>query len=104
MVQKNKGVVMWEKIKLVNSAVFSFVLPFLRLLLQKSGPILVAAATQAVLVVAANASGATNQEKRNLAFEAIANDLRNKGIVVGTDVAISVVNAAIELAVVKSKQ
>lgn len=94
---------MWEKVKIINSSIFAFVLPFLRLMLSQAGPILAAAATQAVTAVASHAMSATNEEKRNLAFESIARDLERQGIKVGVDVGVSMINAALELAVVKLK-
>lgn len=94
---------MWEKIKLINSAIFAFVLPFLRQMMSQAGPILAAAAVKAVAVVAENAYGASGTQKRELAFREIELELKKQGIRIGADVATSMVNAAIELAVVKSK-
>lgn len=94
---------MWEKIKIVSSALFGFVLPFLRQMMNQSGPILAAAALKAVSAVAENAYGASSTQKRELAFREIELDLKKQGIRIGVDVATSMVNAAIELAVVKSK-
>ena len=95
---------MWEKIKLINSQIFAFVLPFLRQMMSAAGPILAAAAVQAVQAIAANTgSTATGAEKRDAAFSAIAANLEKQGVKVGTDVAVSMVNAAIELAVAQVK-
>jgi len=94
---------MWERIKIVSSSIWVFVLPYLRMLLSKAGPILAAAALEAVKVVAANASGATDDQKRNLAFQAIGESLKTQGIAIGVDVSTALVNAAIETAVLKLK-
>lgn len=88
---------MWEKIKIMSSNVWSFVLPFVRQMLKDSGPILMDIAMAAVLQVA---SGTSNLEKRQKAFEIIKTELMKKGIVFGE----SMINAAIEIAVVKSKE
>lgn len=89
---------MWEKFKIISSSIWAFVLPFLRQLMSKAGPILAAAALSAVKAVAANATGASNPEKQKLAFEAIVSDLQRQGINVGVDVGTSMINAAIEVA------
>ena len=94
---------MWERIKIVSSSIWVFVLPYLRMLLSKAGTILAAAAFEAVKVVAANASGATDDQKRNLAFQAIGESLKVQGIAIGVDVSTALVNAAIETAVLKLK-
>jgi hypothetical protein len=95
---------MFEKLKIISSSIWTFVLPFLRLMLSKAGPILAQAALAAVQAVAANASGASSSQKRNQAFELISADLRNQGIKVGVDVSTALVNAAIETAVLKLKE
>lgn len=94
---------MFEKMKIVMSSIWSFVLPFLRQLITGAGPILAAAALQAVKIVAENASGATSSQKRNLAFQAIGESLKVQGIAIGVDVSTALVNAAIEAAVIKMK-
>lgn len=94
---------MWEKIKIISSSVWSFVLPFLRQLLSKAGPILAAAALEAVKIVASNASGATDSQKRDMAFRIIGDKLKAEGIAIGIDVSTALVNAALEIAVLKFK-
>jgi hypothetical protein len=94
---------MWEKIKLVTSAIFDFCLPFLRQLAKDAGPILAKAALAAVKIVAANYSGATSSAKRDAAFELIADDLKKQGVTIGIDIGTSLVNAAIEIAYQKIK-
>lgn len=95
---------MWVAIKLISSSIWSFVLPFIKLMLSQAGPILAAAALEAVKAVAANASGSTDAEKRNLAFDAIGRSLKTKGIEIGVGVSTALVNAAIEAAVLKLKE
>lgn len=102
-IKKSLEVVMWERIKIVTSSIWVFVLPYLKMLMSKAGPILAAAALEAVKVVAANASGATDDQKRNLAFQAIGESLKVQGIAIGVDVSTALVNAAIETAVLKLK-
>jgi hypothetical protein len=94
---------MMEVIKLYWSSIWGFVLPFVRVMLSQAGPVLAAAALSAVKVVAANASGATNSEKRDLALSAVLHDLENQGIKIGVDVSTSMCNAAIEVALQKLK-
>lgn len=88
---------MWEKIRLMNSACWHFVAPFLRQMMSQAGPILAAAALEAVK---ASVGGGSSLEKRQKAFTAVQADLTQRGIVIGT----SMINAAIELAVVSLKE
>jgi hypothetical protein len=90
---------MWEKLKILSSSVWTFLLPFVRQMISKSGTILAAAALEAVKAVASNLTGATNNEKRDLAFNSIVRNLESQGIKVGVDVGTSLVYAAIETAV-----
>jgi len=84
---------MWERIKLMMSSVWSFLLPFLKIFLSKIGPILADAAMQAVAALAT--SDMSGSDKRDAAFKQIENTLKSKGIEVGA----SVINSAIEAAV-----
>lgn len=90
---------MFEKMKIVMSGIWGFVVPFLRVMMSQAGPILASAAMAAVQA----AVGSTGEEKRKAAYDAIVKDLRNQGIRVGKDIGESMVNAALELAVVKMK-
>lgn len=90
---------MWEKIKFFLSDVWVFLQPFVEQLLSDSGKVLARAALSAVTAVAQNMIGSTNEEKRQAAFEMILDDLKVSGIEIGT----SVINAALEAAVVKMK-
>lgn len=94
---------MWEKMKLVMSSMFDFVLPFLRQLMTAAGPALAQAALAAVAVAAASAGGTTSNEKRDMAYRQIANDLKMQGIQVGVDVTTSMINAALEVAYQKTQ-
>lgn len=87
---------MLTKLKLLFSSILSFIMPFAKQMMTASGPIIAAAATQAVKT----AVGSTGAEKRDSAFEAMQLELKAKGIEVGT----AMINAAIELAVLKAKE
>lgn len=93
---------MWEKVKMMSSGIWSFVLPFLRSMMTKAGPILAAAALNAVSVVATNA-GASGSEKRAVALDLIGQELKSQGIRIGVDISSSLVNAALEMALQKLK-
>ena len=89
---------MLEKLKFVASGMWVFLRPLIMLFMSKMGPVLAAAAMSAVKATADNLTGATNEEKRNNAYKLIVADLEKQSIQVGTDVAVSAVNAAIEAA------
>lgn len=94
---------MFEKLKIMMSSVWTFVLPFFKMMMSQAGPILAQAALAAVQAVAANASGATDAQKRDMAFKEIVRDLEKQGIRIGVEVSTSLINAAIETAVIKLK-
>lgn len=94
---------MWEKIKIMSSGIWFFVLPFLRSMMKQAGPILAAAALNAVKAVASN-TGASGAEKRATALDMIGQELQTAGIKIGVDVSTSLVNAALEMAVQKLKE
>lgn len=94
---------MWEKIKIMSSDIWFFILPFLRQMMKQAGPILAAAALNAVKAVAGN-TGASGAEKRATALELIGQELQTQGIKIGVDVSTSLVNAALEMAVQKMKE
>lgn len=95
---------MWERIKIMSSGIWGFILPFVRQMMSSVGPILASAAIAAVKATAENAVGVTNAQKRDMAYEAIVADLTKSGIKVGVDIGSSMVNAAIEVAVQKLKE
>lgn len=94
---------MWEKIKIIMSSIWEFVLPFLRQLMHQAGPVLAAAALSAVKVTASSLKDASGAEKRQAAFDAIVADLGKQGLQIGIDVSTSMINAAIEVALQKIK-
>jgi hypothetical protein len=94
---------MWEKIKIMSSGVWLFVLPFLRSMMKQAGPILAAAALSAVKAAATN-TGASGTEKRAAALDSIGKELQSQGIKIGVDVSTSLINAALEMAVQKLKE
>lgn len=92
-----------DKLKIIFSWIWGFVAPFLKALLNQYGPILAAAALEAVKITANNMRGATDAEKRDYAYRLIVQNLKDKGVEVGVNVGTATVNAAIEMAVLKLK-
>ena len=92
---------MWEKLKIMGSSVWTFLLPFVRQMITQSGQILANVALQAVRD--AMARGGTGADKRMFAFDKIVEDLKKQGIEAGKDIGISLINAAIEIAVQRVK-
>jgi hypothetical protein len=87
----------WEKLKLIASNAFDFILPFLKFLLTESGKILAEVALQAVQDC--EDLDLSNDDKRAEAFAKIFESLSLKGISLGK----AIINLAIEAAVVKLK-
>jgi hypothetical protein len=92
---------MFEKLRLITSSTWSFLRPLIVIFLSKVGPVLAKAASAAVAAQAQRA--ASGYEKRAGAFNQIESSLVSQGIAVGTDVTASMINAAIEVAVLKLK-
>jgi len=92
-----------DKLKIIFSWVWGFVAPFLKQMLSQYGPILAAAALEAVKITANNMSGATDAQKRDYAYGLIVQNLKAKGVEVGVNVGTAMVNAALEMAVLKLK-
>ena len=90
---------MFEKLKFLSSSVWDFLRPLIAILLSSVGPILIEAATNAVLA-AQQIPNATGDEKRAAATKAVVEVLTKKGFEVG----VAVVNAAVENAVVALKK
>ena len=86
-----------EKIKFLMSNLWLFLQPFIKVLMNQAGQILIRSAINAVATVANRELG--NEAKRELAFAIITTDLANAGIKLAT----STINAALEAAVVKLK-
>ncbi len=87
-------------IKAVFKGVGGFLLPFVKMFVSASGPVLAAAAHSAVRAVEESAISG-GDAKRKEAFRRIENDLKRQGIAIGADVTASMINAAIEAAVQK---
>ena len=87
------------KFKFRMSSIWSFLLPFVQILLTKGGLILATVAMQAVQIVAESMKDEDGTDKREAAFDIIKKELTEQGI----DLASSVINAAIEAAVIKLK-
>ena len=88
----------WEKIKFISSKAFEFLLPFIKILLSQAGMILAESAMKAVTTM--SLTDLSNDAKRVAAFDSIMSDLKAKGITLGT----SVINSAIETAVLNLKE
>lgn len=89
---------LWEKITAFFSVVEEFCMPFIRQFMNAAGPAILAAAEQAVIVLATNAV-MPSAEKKDAAFAQITNELKKQGIVA----AASTINSAIEASVAKLK-
>lgn len=90
-------------IKLYLSTVWTFLRPFALMLMSRAGQALAAAALRAVTIVAETYGDADGESKRQAAFEMIVDDLRRRGVAIGTEVTASMINAALETAVQKIK-
>lgn len=90
---------MWTWIKLATSSIGKFLLPFVRSFFTAMAPVVVSSATRAVQTVAQDMGGADWRERRDAAFDLVVKDLKEQGLVVGVDIAIRLVNKAIEAAV-----
>ena len=88
-----------ERLKFVFSKVWDFIAPFVRIFLSSAGQILGAVALQVVRNIAQDTTLVTDSDKRSAAFDAIVVDLKGKGIELGLQVTTSMINAAIEAAV-----
>jgi len=90
----------WIKLKMFFGNVGDFLMPFVKIFISQAGQILMNTALKVVMDIAKDPSLATDQAKRDAAFQAIMADLKAKGITLGT----STINAAIEAAVQKIKE
>lgn len=86
-----------DKIKFMLSSIWVFLLPFIKILMSRSGQILAEAAMKAVQTMANR--DLDNSQKRDAAYKMIVLDLKNSGLGMAT----SVVNAALEAAVIRMK-
>ncbi len=86
-----------QKMKLVFSGIWDFVGPFVAMLLKQGGALLLTVAVDAVRNVSVSMPNASGSEKRDAAFNIIKGQMKEKGC----DVATSVINSAIEVAVQK---
>lgn len=86
-------------IKAVTSGIWSFILPFLKILLTQAGQVLAQTAMDVVRQVAANYSNEPGAAKRVIAINMITDSLTKQGIQIGA----SAINAALEAAVQKLK-
>lgn len=87
-----------DKLKFIMSNAWTFLKPFVKVLLSTIGPILMELALEAVKSAAATSMA--NDTKREYAFNKIANNLASNGLKVSN----SVINTALEVAVQKIKE
>ena len=92
-----RGKIMFEKIKIVMSAIFNELIPFFKQFLSEYGTIVLQIAGTVVMDLAT--SKLSSEQKREAAFVAIKEELIKKGIEVGS----RVINSAIEAQVAKLK-
>lgn len=93
----------WLKVKLIFSAIGTWVFPLLRSLSTNMGQAVLKQAIVVVKDIAISMAAADNETKRKAAFNAIVASLKKQGL---QDLESSVINAAIETAVqfMKSKE
>ena len=89
---------LWKKITMFFKDAEEFCIPFIKQFATAVGPIVLAAAEQAVLVYAEQQMSGT--DKKNAAYNDIVDNLKKQGIQVGA----SIVNSAIEAAVARLKE
>lgn len=89
-----------EKIKFIMSKLWMFLRPFICQLMSQGGAILAETAMTAVSAVALSMQEADGEAKRRQAFEIIQTELTKKGVQMAT----SIINAALEAAVVSLKE
>lgn len=93
---------LWQRIKFVSSEMGKWLWPFIKMYMSAFAPVVAAAATQAIAVVAEY--GLTNDDdKKREAFRLIEADLKRQGIVIGVQVTTNMVNGAIVAAVQNTK-
>ena len=88
-----------EKIKFIMSGLWTFLRPFIFQLMTQGGQLLAQVAMEAVTEVEQSMQSADGAQKRSQAFDNIQSELKHSGV----KIAASVVNAAIEAAVVAIK-
>jgi len=87
---------MWDKMKLMFSAIWALVLPLLKTFSSKVGKIVLQEAITVCGQIATTMLAANGPDKKKAAFKIIVADLKSKGIQQVED---SLINAAIETAV-----
>ena len=92
-----RGKIMFEKIKIVMSAIFNELIPFFKQFLTEYGAVVLQIAGTVVMDLAT--SKLSSEQKREAAYVAIKEELVKKGIEVGS----RVINSAIEAQVAKLK-
>lgn len=99
LAEKDMEMTLKDKLKLLFSSAWDFLVPFVRLFLSRAGQEVLPLALLAVRRMAETMGQADGEAKRTAAFEQIKADAARKGLTVGVDVTTSLINAAIEVAV-----
>jgi hypothetical protein len=89
----------WENFKIIGSKVFQFFIPLIQRFLQEGGPIILEMAFKYVPQIAASMSDKDGESKRKEVIRLMMEEAKLRGITLS----MSLVNAAIELAVAKLK-
>jgi len=90
---------MWNKLKMMFSSIWKFVLPLLKVFSSSAGKAVLQSAIKIVSEIAITMANSEGIDKKNAAFKLIIADLKRQGIQIGFAVGESVINAAIETAV-----
>ena len=86
------------KFKFLWSWVWAFLKPIIALLLSELGRALADAARAAVLSTEKLPPSVSNDQRRKVAYDLVVKDMENIGHTVGTKITVSMIYAAIELA------
>jgi predicted Rdx family selenoprotein len=89
---------MFEKIKIVMSSIFEYLLPYIKTFFTKYGAVVLSIATEVVMELAKN-NDMTWQEKRDTAFNQVGDKLVQQGITIGVDVSKTLIINSIQAAV-----
>ena len=94
---------MMERVKFIWSWLWAFLKPFIRTFLTEVGRAVLMSARSAVLVAGSMPEGTSNEKRRKAAFAAIERDMKNIGYDIGFQVTESMINSAIEVALLGVK-
>jgi len=92
-----------SKIKLVMSAIFNELLPYIKTFFTRYGAVVLTLATEVVMELAKN-NDMTWSEKRDTAFNQVGDKLVQQGIAIGVDVSKTLILNSIQAAVSKLQE